>query len=93
MTQTDAKGDIVVFEGKVVEALPESKYMVEIEIQPGFMYKIECYVKGKMNMHHIRIQLGDTVRIETSAYDPKRGRIIYKIDNRRPRFNEGKKQR
>jgi translation initiation factor IF-1 len=36
------------------------------------------YVAGRMRRYRIRIMLGDRVKIELSAYDLDRGRIVYR---------------
>jgi translation initiation factor IF-1 len=36
------------------------------------------YVAGKMRRYRIRIMLGDRVKIQLSAYDLTRGRIVYR---------------
>ena len=60
-------------EGKVVEVLKGSDYLVELP--NGFTVK--AYVSGKMRVNMIRILPGDTVTIELSPYDLTRGRIIW----------------
>jgi translation initiation factor IF-1 len=37
------------------------------------------YTSGKMKRYRIRIFPGDRVRIELSAYDLTRGRIVYRL--------------
>lgn len=60
-------------EGKVIEVLKGSDYLVEL--QNGFTVK--AYVSGKMRVNMIRILPGDTVTIELSPYDLTRGRITW----------------
>ncbi|MBL8146458.1 MAG: translation initiation factor IF-1 [Anaerolineae bacterium] len=67
-------------EGVIVEALPNTQFMVELENG----HKILAYLSGKMRKNYIRILLGDRVRVEMSMYDPSRGRITYRFrDTRR----------
>ena len=61
-------------EGVVKEVLPGGMYRVELEGGPMVL----AYVCGKMRKNYIRIVLGDHVRVAFSAYDPTRGRIIYR---------------
>jgi translation initiation factor IF-1 len=68
------KEEPIVVEGKVVEALPNAMFRVEIE--GG--HTILAHVSGKMRMNFIRILPGDEVRVELSPYDLSRGRIIYR---------------
>jgi translation initiation factor IF-1 len=68
------KEDAILVEGKVLEALPNA--MFRIELENG--HKVLAHVSGKMRMHFIRILPGDTVNVELSPYDLSRGRIIYR---------------
>lgn len=73
------KEDKVEVEGTVVEALPNTQFMVELENG----HRILAYLSGKMRKYYIRILLGDRVKVEMSMYDPSRGRIVYRHrDNR-----------
>ena len=67
------KEEKIEIEGKVVEVLKGSDYLVQLE--NGFTVK--AYVSGKMRVNMIRILPGDTVTIELSPYDLTRGRIIW----------------
>ncbi|MGD0786236.1 MAG: translation initiation factor IF-1 [Sedimentisphaerales bacterium] len=66
------KKDAIIVEGKILEALPNA--MFRVELQNGHV--IVAHVSGKMRMHFIRILAGDTVTIEMSPYDLTKGRII-----------------
>jgi translation initiation factor IF-1 len=66
------KKDAIIVEGKILEALPNA--MFRVELQNGHI--IMAHVSGKMRMHFIRILAGDTVTIEMSPYDLTKGRII-----------------
>lgn len=68
------KEDAILVEGKVLEALPNA--MFKIELDNG--HKVLAHVSGKMRMHFIRILPGDRVNVELSPYDLSRGRIIYR---------------
>ncbi|MFA5292762.1 MAG: translation initiation factor IF-1 [Phycisphaerae bacterium] len=67
-----SKKDAIIVEGKILEALPNA--MFRVELQNG--HAIIAHVSGKMRMHFIRILAGDTVTIEMSPYDLTKGRII-----------------
>jgi len=69
-----AKKDVIEVEGKVVEALPNA--MFQVELDNG--HKILAHVSGKLRMHYIRILPGDKVTIELSPYDLTRGRIVWR---------------
>ncbi len=66
--------DVILLEGKVVEALPNAMFRVELETG----MKILAHISGKMRVHYIRILPGDTVVVEISPYDLTRGRIVYR---------------
>ena len=66
--------DKIEVEGKVVEVLKGSDYLVEL---PNGC-TVKAYVSGKMRVNMIRILPGDTVTIELSPYDLTRGRITYR---------------
>jgi translation initiation factor IF-1 len=67
-----AKRDAIRVEAKVLDALPNAMFKVELE--GG--HQIIAHVSGKMRMHFIRILPGDTVTVEMSPYDLSKGRIV-----------------
>ena len=67
-----AKKDAIKVEAKVVDALPNAVFKVELE--GG--HQILAHVSGKMRMHFIRILPGDMVTVEMSPYDLTKGRIV-----------------
>ena len=69
-----SKEEKIEVEGKVVEVLKGSDYLVEL--QNGFT--VTAYVSGKMRVNMIRILPGDTVTVELSPYDLTRGRITFR---------------
>lgn len=74
-----AKEDAIEIEGKILDVLPGGQFKIELENG----YTVTAHVSGKIRMNYIRILPGDTVRVELSPYDLTRGRITYRIDNRR----------
>jgi len=76
MAKQDEK---IEFEGVVVEALPNTQFMVELDNG----HRVLAYLSGKMRKFYIRILLGDRVKVEMTPYDMNRGRITYRHrDNR-----------
>jgi translation initiation factor IF-1 len=61
-------------EGVVVEALPNTQFIVELDNG----HRVLAYLSGKMRRYYIRILLGDRVRVEMTPYDLSRGRITYR---------------
>jgi len=69
-----SKEDVIEVEGKVVEALPNA--MFEVELDNG--HRILAHISGKLRMNFIRILPGDRVTLELSPYDLTRGRITWR---------------
>ena len=69
-----AKKDAIRLQAKVIEALPNAMFKVELE--GGHI--VMAHVAGKMRKHFIRILPGDKVTVELSPYDLNRGRITYR---------------
>lgn len=68
------KEEAIKVEGKVVEALPNT--MFRVELPNG--HRVLAHISGRMRMHYIKILPGDKVTVELSPYDLTRGRIIYR---------------
>lgn len=64
-------------EGVVVQALPGTEFMVEIEVN-GKKRVLKGYVSGKMRQNYIKILPGDKVKVELTPYDKNICRIIYR---------------
>ncbi|MAG93319.1 MAG: translation initiation factor IF-1 [Planctomycetaceae bacterium] len=69
-----AKEEAIEVEGKIVEALANTQFRVELD--NGHL--VLAHVAGKMRKHFIRIVPGDRVIVEVSPYDLNRGRIVYR---------------
>lgn len=74
-----AKDEVIELEGKVVEAMPNAIFKVEI-ISDGPMkgHVINAHLSGKLRMNYIWILLGDKVKVEVSIYDLTKGRITWR---------------
>ena len=66
-----SKEDVIEVSGKIIEALPNATFQVELENG----HKILAHVSGKLRMNFIRILPGDKVTVEMSPYDLTKGRI------------------
>ena len=62
-------------EGVVEEALPGTTFRVKLNNDQTVL----AHLSGKMRMHYIKILPGDRVIVETTPYDPRRGRIIRRL--------------
>jgi translation initiation factor IF-1 len=69
-----AKEEAIEVEGVVIETLPNAMFTVELENG----HRLLGHISGKMRKHFIKILPGDTVVVELSPYDLKRGRIVYR---------------
>ena len=66
--------EVIKMRGKVVEALPNTQFKVELENG----HSIIAHISGKMRRHYIRLVPGDTVEVEMTPYDLTKGRITYR---------------
>jgi translation initiation factor IF-1 len=69
-----AKDDVIEIDGKVVEALPNATFRVELENK----HIVLCHIAGKMRMNYIKILPGDKVKVELTPYSLDKGRIIFR---------------
>jgi translation initiation factor IF-1 len=75
-----AKEEGITVEGKVVEALPNATF--KVELANGNI--VLAHISGKMRKHYIRVLPDDDVLVELSPYDLTKGRLTR-------RFREGQK--
>ena len=66
--------EVIKLTGKVVEALPNAQFRVELE--NGHI--IIAHMSGKMRKNFIRLVPGDTVEVELTPYDLTKGRISFR---------------
>ena len=69
-----AQKEVIKLEGKIVEALPNTQF--KVELQNG--HTIIAHISGKMRKHYIRLVPGDTVEVELTPYDLTKGRIVFR---------------
>jgi len=62
-----AKDDVIEIDGKVVEALPNATFQVELDNG----HQVLCHIAGK-------IMPGDKVKVELTPYSLDKGRITYR---------------
>lgn len=67
------KTQVLEIKGKITKVLSNAMYNVRIEKTESDMV---CYLCGKMNKKFIKPEIGDTVLVEMSPTDLKKGRII-----------------
>ena len=66
--------EVIKMKGKVVEALPNTQFKIELE--NGL--SIIAHISGKMRKNYIRLVPGDKVDVEMTPYDLTKGRITYR---------------
>jgi len=71
----EAERRAITVDGVVRETLPYAQYRVEIEGQR----QVVAHAPGGSGRNFIRVLIGDRVRLELSARDLTRGRIVQKI--------------
>src|SRR5437879_6739386 len=69
------KKDEIEVEGKVIEALPNAMFKVEIDEQ----HQILAVLSGRIRMNFVRIVPGDKVKVVLSPYDLTRGRLTWSV--------------
>ncbi|HEY2788584.1 MAG TPA: translation initiation factor IF-1 [Gaiellales bacterium] len=68
------KEEKVEVEGEVTESLRNGLFRIELDNG----HQTTGYIAGRMRRYRIRILPGDRVKVELSAYDLNRGRIVYR---------------
>jgi translation initiation factor IF-1 len=66
--------EVIKMRGKVVEALPNTQFKIELENS----LSIIGHISGKMRKNYIRLVPGDMVDVEMTPYDLTKGRITYR---------------
>jgi translation initiation factor IF-1 len=69
-----AKEDVLTFEGRVSEVLPDARYRIELDNG----HEIVAYTAGRMKKNRIKTLIGDRVMVEMTPYDLEKGRLIYR---------------
>lgn len=64
-------------DGIVTDVLPGTMFRVKLDI-PEKEVIVLAHISGRMRMNYIKIGLGDKVKLEMSAYDPSKARIVYR---------------
>jgi translation initiation factor IF-1 len=74
--------EVIKMQGKVVEALPNTQFLVELENG----HRVLCHISGKMRKHYIRLVPNDRVEVEMTPYDLTKGRISFRLRDERETF-------
>lgn len=76
-----AQKEVIKLEGKIVEALPNTQF--KVELQNG--HTIIAHISGKMRKYYIRLVPGDRVEVELTPYDLTKGRISFRLRDQQVR--------
>ncbi len=68
------KSDAIEVSGVITDSLRDGQFRVHLDTGQDVL----AYTSGKMRKFHIRMALGDRVKVELSPYDLTRGRITYR---------------
>ncbi|HOD01202.1 MAG TPA: translation initiation factor IF-1 [bacterium] len=67
--------EVITKEGKVVEAQMSGMFKVRFDDETEAL----AVISGKMRKQHIRVLIGDRVKVEFSPHDLTRGRITFRL--------------
>ena len=70
-----AKQKSIEQEGKIIEALTNAMFRVELENG----HVVTAHISGKMRLHYIKLLPGDKVKLEMSPYDLTKARITFRM--------------
>ncbi|MBT3646189.1 translation initiation factor IF-1 [Flavobacteriaceae bacterium] len=70
-----AKQKSIEQEGKIMEALSNATFRVELENG----HVVTAHISGKMRLHYIKLLPGDKVKLEMSPYDLSKARITFRL--------------
>ena len=70
------KQEAIEQEGKIIEAL--SNAMFRVELENGHV--VTAHISGKMRLHYIKLLPGDKVKLEMSPYDLTKARITFRFN-------------
>ena len=69
-----AREDHIEMNGKVIDALPNTVFRVQLENG----HVIMAHISGRMRKNYIRILKGDDVVVQMTPYDLSKGRIVFR---------------
>jgi translation initiation factor IF-1 len=71
--------EVIETEGTIKESLPNAMFRVELD--NGHL--VLAHISGKIRRNFIKILPGDRVKVELSPYDLNRGRITFRVQEKR----------
>jgi len=70
--------DKIISEG-IIDSYAKSLFHIRID---GTENMVVCSPAGRLKKNRIRLAVGDRVKVEISAYDSKKGFIVYRLDKK-----------
>lgn len=67
--------EVIQKDGKVIETLMSGMFKVNFDDETTAL----AMISGKMRKQHIRVLVGDKVKVEFSPHDLTRGRITFRL--------------
>ncbi len=67
--------EVITKEGKVIETLMSGMFKIQFADETTAL----AMISGKMRKQHIRVLVGDGVRVDFSPHDLNRGRITFRL--------------
>ena len=77
------KEEPIEMEGTVVDSLPNTTFLVELENG----HTVNAHISGKMRKNNIRILTGDQVTVQLTPYDLSKGRITFRSKESKKKDN------
>ena len=69
------KEEILEYEGKILELLPQASFKVLLDNG----HTVNAVISGRLRKNRIRILTGDRVKVAISPYDLSRGRVTFRL--------------
>lgn len=70
---------LIEVEGKVIAILPGTMFKVELKNN----HVVLAHISGKLRKNFIKLNLGDRVKMEMSAHDLNKARIVFRLSGSR----------
>jgi len=67
--------EVIKKDGKIIETLMSGMFKVQFDDETTAL----AMISGKMRKQHIRVLVGDKVKVEFSPHDLTRGRITFRL--------------
>ncbi|CAD2111738.1 translation initiation factor IF-1, putative [Plasmodium vinckei] len=76
------ESDVIEMNGIVEECLANTNFVVSIQNGEKFL----CFISGKLRVNKVKINLGDTVKIQIHKlnFEQRRGKIVYRYLQQTP---------